>query len=69
VGGAAATGRELAENLRVHPDAIAAHVAVSSHDLLSEAQRFGGASAPEDYLGVSDTFTTRLIAAAREELA
>jgi 3-carboxy-cis,cis-muconate cycloisomerase len=69
VGGAAATGRELAENLRVHPDAIAAHVAVSSHDLLSEAQRFGGASTPHDYLGVSDAFTTRLIAAAREELA
>jgi 3-carboxy-cis,cis-muconate cycloisomerase len=69
VGGAAATGRDLAANLRVHPDAIAAHVAASSQDLLSESRKYGGADRPEDYLGVSDVFTTRLIAAAREELA
>lgn len=69
VGGSAATGRELAENLRVHADAIAAHVAAAERELLSEAQRYGGAATPADYVGEADRLTTRLIAAARRELA
>jgi 3-carboxy-cis,cis-muconate cycloisomerase len=69
VGGAAATGRELAEQLRVHPDAIAADLDAHAADLLAESRRYGGAGSPSDYLGEADELTTRLIAAARTELA
>ncbi|HEV7740881.1 MAG TPA: lyase family protein, partial [Pseudolysinimonas sp.] len=68
-GGAAATGRDLAENLHVHPDAIAANLAAAASDLLSEGRRYGSPQRPQDYLGESDALTTRLIASAREELA
>ncbi|MCU1417288.1 MAG: 3-carboxy-cis,cis-muconate cycloisomerase [Schumannella sp.] len=68
-GGAAATGRDLAENLHVHPDAIAANLAAAASDLLSEGRRYGSPQQPQDYLGESDALTTRLIASAREELA
>ncbi len=69
VGGSAATGRELAENLTVHSDVIAAHVADATADLLSESAKYGEAATPADYLGDADALTTRLIAAARNELA
>jgi 3-carboxy-cis,cis-muconate cycloisomerase len=70
VGGSAATGRELAENLRVRSEAIAAHVADAATDLLSEAHKLGSpASTPAEYLGESDALTTRLITAAREAVA
>lgn len=68
VGGSAATGRALAENLTVHPDVMAAHVADATSDLLSESAKYGGAATPADYLGDADALTTRLIAAARREL-
>jgi 3-carboxy-cis,cis-muconate cycloisomerase len=68
-GGAAATGRELAEGLRVHEDVIAARLAAAADDLLTEAKKYGGAATPAGYLGDADVLTTRLIAAARQELA
>ncbi len=68
-GGAAATGRELADGLRVHADAIAADVAAHTGDLLAESAKYGGAGTPADYLGEADTLTTRLIVAAEQELA
>jgi 3-carboxy-cis,cis-muconate cycloisomerase len=68
-GGAAATGRELAENLRVHPDAIAADLDAHAGELLAESERYGGAATPADYLGDADALTTRLIDAARKHLA
>jgi 3-carboxy-cis,cis-muconate cycloisomerase len=67
-GGAAATGRELAEGLRVHEEAIASELAAAADDLLAEAENYGGAATPADYLGEADTLTSRLIAAARGEL-
>ncbi|MEO8262988.1 MAG: lyase family protein [Pseudolysinimonas sp.] len=69
VGGAAATGRELVQELRVHDDVIAAHVAAAAPQLVSEAAKYGGAATPADYVGEADALTTRLIAAAREALA
>ncbi len=68
-GGAAATGRELADGLRVYPDRIAANLAASADDLLSErAKHVPGPAAPADYLGDADAFTDRLLDAARKEL-
>jgi 3-carboxy-cis,cis-muconate cycloisomerase len=71
VGGAAATGLELAEGLRVHDEAIAADLAATASDLLSEAARYADPAPtdPRDYLGDADEFTSRLIAAARKDLA
>lgn len=70
-GGAAATGRDLADGVRVHSDVIAADVAAAASDLLSEAAKFvdPAPTEPADYLGEADTLTSRLIAAALEELA
>ncbi|MEZ5190368.1 MAG: hypothetical protein R2717_05555 [Schumannella sp.] len=70
-GGAAATGRELAEGLRVHPDAVAANLAAAGPGLLSEAARYTD-SPPDDpagYLGDAAELTARLVAATRKELA
>jgi 3-carboxy-cis,cis-muconate cycloisomerase len=71
VGGAAATGRELAEGLRVHDDAIAAHVAASAADLLSERAKYTDAPSddPADYLGEAGRLTDLLLDAVNEELA
>ncbi|HTE60716.1 MAG TPA: lyase family protein [Solirubrobacteraceae bacterium] len=70
VGGAAATARELADGLRVHPDRIAANVAASATDLVSESTAYGPAAAtPGDYLGEAENLTARLVSAARAELA
>lgn len=68
-GGAASTGRDLASGLTAHPAVIAAHVSESAEELLAESQRFAAADSPEDYLGVADALVTRLLTAAREELA
>lgn len=68
-GGAAATGRQLANTLTVYPDVIADHVAAASADLLAESRRFTDTTDPADYLGVADALVTRLLDAAREELA
>jgi 3-carboxy-cis,cis-muconate cycloisomerase len=69
VGGAAATGRELADGLRVHDDVISARVAAAAPALLSEAVRYADPvpTDPAGYLGEADAMTTRLIAAARAE--
>ncbi|MBX3194066.1 MAG: adenylosuccinate lyase [Microbacteriaceae bacterium] len=70
-GGAAATGRELAEGLRVHPDAVAANLAAAGPGLLSEAARYTD-SPPDDpagYLGDAAELTARLVSATRKELA
>ena len=67
-GGAAATGRELAQQLRVHTDEIAADLDAHTADLLAESQKYGGAATPADYLGEADALTTRLLTAARREL-
>lgn len=65
-GGAAATGRELADGFRVNPDVIAAHVAESADDLLAERARFAtGPAEPADYLGAAADLTARLVADAR----
>jgi 3-carboxy-cis,cis-muconate cycloisomerase len=68
-GGAAASGRELAEGLRVHEDAIAADLAAHADELLAESGKYGDATTPADYVGDADALTTRLILAARQELA
>ncbi|MEO8528148.1 MAG: lyase family protein [Pseudolysinimonas sp.] len=69
-GGAAHTGLELAEGLRVHTDVIAAHVAAAADDLLAErAKLLSTPAAPGDYLGEADVLTTRLLDDARKELA
>lgn len=70
VGGAAATGAELARDLRVHEDRIAANLAAAADDLLAERAGYAeGPASPADYVGDAGLFTDRLIAAAREELA
>ncbi|MEO5534047.1 MAG: lyase family protein [Pseudolysinimonas sp.] len=68
-GGAAATGLELADGLRVHTSVIAANVAAAADDLLAESAKFGGAATPADYLGSADELTTRMLAAVEEELS
>ena len=69
-GGTATTGLQLARNLRVHPEMIAAHVDALAGDLLSERKRFAdGEAQPSDYIGVADEFVTRLLAEARKEIA
>jgi 3-carboxy-cis,cis-muconate cycloisomerase len=68
-GGAAATGQELAEHLRVHSGAIAADLDAHAGELLAESERYGGAASPADYVGEADALTTRLIDAARKDLA
>lgn len=68
-GGAASTGRLLANGLTVYPSVIAEHVSLAAEELLAESQRFAPASTPADYLGVADALVTRLLTAAREELA
>lgn len=68
-GGAAATGLELADGLRVHPDVIATHVAESADDLLAERGKFADDPAtPADYLGSAAELTSRLVDAARSEV-
>ncbi len=70
VGGAAATGAELARDLRVHEDRIAANLAAAADDLLAERAGYAdGPATPAEYLGDAGLLTDRLIAAAREELA
>ena len=70
VGGSAATGVELARDLRVHEDRIAANLAAAAEDLLAERARHAeGPAEPADYVGDAGLLTDRLIAAAREELA
>lgn len=68
-GGAAATGRELAGGLRVHREGIASDVAANAEALVAESRRFAPAASPADYLGEADALTSRLLAAARRELA
>lgn len=69
-GGAASTGRDLATGLTAYPTVIAAHVSSAAEELIAESQRFtSDVAAPADYLGVADSLVTRLLAAAREELA
>ena len=68
-GGAAHTGRELASGLTVYPSVTAAHVSSAAEELLAESQRFAAVSDPADYVGVADALVTRLLDAAREELA
>ena len=69
-GGTAATGRDLAAGLRVHPEVIAANVAAAAPELLAERARFAdGEAQPSDYIGVAGEFVTRLLAEARKELA
>lgn len=69
-GGTASIGRDLAAGLRVHTDVIAAHVEEAAADLLAERRRFAdGDAEPDDYLGVTDEFITRLLDEARTELA
>ena len=70
VGGSAATGAELARDLRVHEERIAANLQAAAVDLLAERAGFAdGPAAPADYLGDSGLLTDRLIAAAAAELA
>jgi 3-carboxy-cis,cis-muconate cycloisomerase len=57
-GGAAARMRETLAGLEVDEDRMRANVAAET---LSEAERFGGASAPEDYLGAADAFVQRAL--------
>lgn len=67
VGGSAATGLELARELRVHEERIAANLAAASDDVLSERARYvTGPATPGDYLGDARIFTDRLLAAIRE---
>lgn len=68
-GGAAATGLELAEGLRVHHGVIAQHLAAAAGDLLAERSKFAsGAAVPRDYLGSADVLLDRLLVAVEEEL-
>ncbi|HEX7833983.1 MAG TPA: adenylosuccinate lyase, partial [Pseudolysinimonas sp.] len=74
VGGSAATGVELARDLRVHEDRIAANVEAARDELLAERAGYvagseDAAASPSDYLGDAGLLTDRLIAAARRELA
>ncbi len=57
-GGAAAWMRETLDGLEVDEERMRANVAAET---LSEADRFGGASAPEDYLGAADAFVQRAL--------
>ena len=69
VGGAAATGVELARDLRVHEARIAENLAAAAADLLAERAGYAdGPATPADYVGDAGLLTDRLIAAAREEL-
>lgn len=69
-GGAAATGLDLAEGLRVHAAVIAAHVEESASDLLAERAKYAtGPATPADYLGSADALVDRLLASVEEELA
>jgi 3-carboxy-cis,cis-muconate cycloisomerase len=69
-GGSAATGRQLASGLRVHPAVIASHVEESAGELLAERHRFAnGEARPSDYIGVADELITRLLDDARKVLA
>ena len=68
-GGAAATGLELAEGLRVYPSVISAHVRGAADDLLAERGKYkSGPATPTDYLGSSDALLDRLLVAIEEEL-
>jgi 3-carboxy-cis,cis-muconate cycloisomerase len=70
VGGAAATGAELARDLGIHEDRIAANVAAAVDDLLAERAGYAdGPATPADYVGDAGLLTDRLIAAARDQLA
>jgi adenylosuccinate lyase len=74
VGGAAATGAELARDLRIHEDRIAENLATASEALLAERAGYvagseDAAASPADYVGDAGLLTDRLIAAARAELA
>lgn len=74
-GGAAATGLDLAEGLRVHAAVIAAHVEESASDLLAERAKYAtdpttpADAVPADYLGSADVLVDRLLASVEEELA
>lgn len=71
-GGAAATGSELADGLRVHADVIATSVAHETDDLLAERAKFAAdpdsPATPADYLGSAAELTSRLVDAARKEV-
>jgi 3-carboxy-cis,cis-muconate cycloisomerase len=60
VGGAAATAAELLSELRVHPDRMAANLALLD---LAEARRFAGREVtdPRDYLGAASALVDRAL--------
>jgi 3-carboxy-cis,cis-muconate cycloisomerase len=62
-GGAAAWTREALERIEVDPERMRANL---TPETLSEAQRFGGAARPEDYLGAADELIDRALALYRE---
>jgi 3-carboxy-cis,cis-muconate cycloisomerase len=58
-GGAVAAARRSLESLRVDAERMRANL---SAETLSEAERFGGAQRPEDYLGSAGTLVDRALA-------